>query len=118
MRLIFVYNANHTNAGSLLASARKFFSSTKNQCDLCSLTHGIFFEKQRWKNFKKATDLEMIFLHKDQFLKQYKSKWLPRYNFPVILSQHRGVLELFITTADITQIKDVEGLVTAIKSRM
>ena len=77
MRLIFVYNANHTNAGSLLASARKFFSPKINQCGLCSLTHGVFFEKQRWKIFKKATDLEMIFLHKDQFLKQYKSGGYP-----------------------------------------
>ena len=118
MRLIFVYNANHTNAGSLLASARKFFSPKINQCGLCSLTHGVFFEKQRWKIFKKATDLEMIFLHKDQFLKQYKSKWLPKYNFPVILSQHRGALELFITTEDIAKIKDTGGLVAAIKSRI
>ncbi len=118
MKLIFVYNTSHTNSGSLLASARKFFNPTKNQCDLCSLTHGVFFEKQRWKTFKKSTDLEMIFLHKDQFLKQYKSKWLPRYNFPVILSQHKGALELFITTADIVKIKDVAGLVAAIKSRI
>ena len=70
------------------------------------------------QNVKKSTDLEMIFLHKDQFLKQYKSKWLPRYNFPVILSQHKGALELFITTADIVKIKDVAGLVAAIKSRI
>ena len=77
-----------------------------------------FFEKQRWKTFKKSTDIEMIFLHKDQFLKQYKSKWLPRYNFPVILSQHKGAHELFITTADIAKIKDVGGLVAAIKSRI
>ena len=114
MKLIFVYNASHTIAESLLASARKFFNPKKNQCDLCS----VFFEKQRWKTFKKSTDIEMIFLHKDQFLKQYKSKWLPRYNFPVILSQHKGALELFITTADIAKIKDVAGLVAAVKPRI
>ena len=118
MKLIFVYNTSHTNSGSLLASARKFFNPTKNQCDLCSLTHGVFFEKQRWKAFKKSTDLEMIFLHKDQFLKQYKSKWLPKYDFPVILSQEQDVLEIFLSNVDIAQAKDVEALIDAIQSRI
>ena len=118
MRLIFVYNANHTNAGSLLASARKFFSPKINQCGFCSLTHGVFFEKQRWKTFKKATDLEMIFLHKDQFLKQYKSKWLPKYDFPVILSQEQDMLEIFLSNVDIVQAKDVETFIDLVQSRL
>ena len=116
MKLIFVYNASHTRAASLLASAHKFFSPNTYRCDLCSLTFGVFFENRRWRAFRKSTDLEMVFLHKDQFLKQYKSKWLPRYDFPVVLSQEKDVLELFLSSADIANIKDAEGLIGAIQS--
>lgn len=116
MKLIFVYNASHTRAASLLASAHKFFSPNTYRCDLCSLTFGVFFENRRWRAFRKSTDLEMVFLHKDQFLKQYKSKWLPRYDFPVVLSQEKDVLELFLSSADIANIKNAEGLIGAIQS--
>jgi len=118
MKLIFVYNASHTRAGSLLASAHKFFSPNTYRCDLCSLTFGVFFENRPWRAFRKSTDLEMVFLHKDQFLRQYKSKWLPRYDFPVVLSQEKDVLELFLSSADIAKIKDAEGLIGAIQSAM
>ena len=116
MKLIFVYNASHTRAASLLASAHKFFSPNTYRCDSCSLTFGVFFENRRWRAFRKSTDLEMVFLHKDQFLKQYKSKWLPRYDFPVVLSQEKDVLETFLSSADIANIKNAEGLIGAIQS--
>jgi hypothetical protein len=118
MKLIFVYNASVTKAGWLLASAHKFFSPNTYKCDLCSLTFGVFFEKRRWKIFRKTTTLEMVFLHKDQFLKQYKSKWLPKYDFPIILSQEQDMLEIFLSNVDITQAKDVEALIDAIQSRI
>ncbi|MEZ8003347.1 MAG: GTPase, partial [Patiriisocius sp.] len=94
------------------------FSPNTYKCDLCSLTFGVFFEKRRWKIFRKTTTLEMVFLHKDQFLKQYKSKWLPKYDFPVILSQEQDMLEIFLSNVDITQAKDVEALIDAIQSRI
>lgn len=65
MKLIFVYNASATNEGSLLASAHKFFSPNSYQCDLCSLTFGVFTENRHWKAFRKSLNLEMVFLHKD-----------------------------------------------------
>jgi hypothetical protein len=118
MKLIFVYNANAIRSGSLMVSAHKFFSPNTYKCDLCSLTFGVFFEKRRWKIFRKSTNLEMVFLHKDQFLKQYRSKWLPRYDFPVILSQEQGMLEIFLSSVDIKKIKDVEALIDAVQSKL
>ena len=60
----------------------------------------------------------MVFLHRDQFLKQYKSKWLPKYDFPVILSQEQDMLEIFLSNVDITQAKDVEALIDLVQSRL
>ena len=118
MTLIFVYNASHTKGSFLVAAAHKIFSPTTYQCTLCSLTHGVLFENRSWRAFKKSTDLDLVFLHKNQFLKQYKSKWLPKYNFPVILSQDKDALELFLSSTDIAKMKDVDHLIDAIKSRI
>ena len=118
MKLIFVYNASATKAGWLLASAYKFFSPNTYKCDLCSLTFGIFSENKKWKAFRKSTNLEMVFLHRDQFLKQYKSKWLPKYDFPVILSQEQDMLEIFLRNVDIAQAKDVEALIDLVQTRL
>ena len=60
----------------------------------------------------------MVFLHRDQFLKQYKSKWLPKYDFPVILSQEQDMLEIFLSNVDIAQAKDVEALIDLVQSRL
>jgi hypothetical protein len=118
MKLIFVYNASATKAGWLLASAHKFFSPNTYKCDLCSLTFGVFSENKKWKTFRKSTNLEMVFLHRDQFLKQYKSKWLPKYDFPVILSQEQDMLEIFLSNVDIAQAKDVEALIDLVQTRL
>jgi len=118
MKLIFVYNASAKKAGWLLASAHKFFSPNTYKCDLCNLTFGVFSENKKWKAFRKSSNLEMVFLHKDQFLKQYKSKWLPKYNFPVILSQDQDMLEIFLSSVDIEKIKDAEVLIDAVQSRL
>ena len=61
MKLIFVYNATSGKAGSLLASAHKFFSPNTYECDLCSLTFGVFSENKKWKTFRKSTNFEMVF---------------------------------------------------------
>jgi hypothetical protein len=118
MKLIFVYNATSGRLGSLLASAHKFFSTNTYHCDLCSLTFGVFSENRHWRAFRKSSNLEMVFLHKDQFLRQYKSKWLPKYNFPVILSQDQDMLEIFLSSVDIENIKDAEVLIDAVQSRL
>ena len=57
-------------------------------------------------------------IHRDQFLKQYKSKWLPKYDFPVILSQEQDMLEIFLSNVDIAQAKDVEALIDLVQSRL
>jgi hypothetical protein len=118
MKLIFVYNATSGGTNSIVDSARKLWSPKTHECALCSLTFGVFFEKRYWKVFRKTSGIEMVFLHKDKFLKQYKSKWLPKYDFPVILSEEDHSLPLFMSNIDISSIETVSGLVSAIESRV
>ena len=118
MKLIFVYNADSGKVNALWDSAHKLFSPKNYDCNLCALTFGTFSEKKIWKQFRKSVDAEMIFLHRDEFQKQYKSKWLPRFQFPVILISNENNLEVFISSEELNDLKSPESLIELIKQKL
>ena len=120
---------------SLLDSAHKIVSPDTYDCKLCELTFGIFKENEDWSRFRKNLletnpDLQLEFLHKDEFAKQYWSKWLPDYGFPIILSVSdvkqdyndgfgtNSGLDIFINTPEMNSIETVEQLMEAIEKRL
>ena len=102
---------------SFLDSAHKILSPSTYDCKLCDLTFGVATENARWKRFRQESDLDLVFLHKDEFLKEYKSKWLPKYEFPIVLEVTTQALEIFIAPEEMEQQETVEQLITLIKSR-
>ncbi|MFT5890201.1 MAG: hypothetical protein ACI9Y7_000291 [Dokdonia sp.] len=114
-KLIFVYNANSGVVNSWLDMAHKIVSPTSYECDLCSLTHGKFLEKRLWKKFKDSDLIEMEFHHKDEFLKKYKSKWLPKYTFPIILISDQQGLQPFMIPQDFKEIDSAALLIEKIE---
>lgn len=115
MKLIFVYNANAGKLNALLDSAHKIVSPDTYTCDLCSLTFGTFKEKAAWVRFRESIKTPLEFLHKDEFLKAYRSKWLPKYDFPIVLAERDHALEIAITKADFEMIHSVEELITRVQ---
>lgn len=90
-KLVFVYNANSGKLNALLDSAHKIVSPQTYDCKLCDLTYGIVKEHVEWVRFRESViatnpNLQLEFLHKDEFEKAYRSKWLPKYSYPIILS--------------------------------
>ena len=118
MKLIFVYNADSGKVNALWDSAHKLFSPKNYDCNLCALTFGTFSEKKIWKQFRKSVDAEMIFLHRDEFQKQYKSKWLQKVDFPVILVSINEGLEVFISSEELKELKTPESLIELITERL
>ncbi len=118
MKLLFVYNANSGAMNALLDSAHKLLSPSTYNCNLCDLTFGLASENSVWKKFRQESDVEMIFLHKDEFLNEYKSKWLPKYEFPIVLEITDQALELFIASNELQQFETVEQLIESIKNRV
>lgn len=116
MKLIFVYNANSGKINALIDSAHKMVSPETYNCDLCSLTHGAFKEKEEWIRFRESVNTPLVFLHKDEFLKAYKSKWLPKYTFPIVLAQDDHGLEVVITATGFESITTVEELITKVQN--
>ena len=115
MRLIFVYNADSGKRNAYLDSVHKVVSPSTYNCSLCELTYGFFSEKKTWKRFRKQENVAMDFYHKDEFVKEFKSKWLPKYTFPIILSENGGELEIFLSSEKLNKIETVESLVKTIK---
>lgn len=114
-KLYFVYNANDGFTNKLMDGAHKIISPKTYSCDLCKITHGSFREKRVWKNFKKDFSIPITFYYKDEFLKKFKSKWLPKFDFPIILITDGVTLEPLLTQKDLQEIKSVAVLISRLQ---
>jgi hypothetical protein len=117
-KLIFVYNANAGAVNGLLDSVRKIVSPSTYECSLCNITHGVFKEGKLWAEFRKSSTTEMDFLHKDEFLKQSRSKWLPAYSFPIVLIADDKGLDVFITTEELNAVNTQEELIELVMEKL
>ena len=118
MKLIFVYNATSGKINAVLDSIHKITSPETYDCNLCAITFGNFSENKTWKDFREASKVEMTFYHKDEFLTKYRSKWLPKYNFPIVLSEENNELRVFITSEELDVLKNADALIKEIKKHL
>lgn len=118
MKLLFVYNVNSGFLDKLIDNAHKIVSPSTYDCNLCSLTYGNFSEDELWRAFREHSALEMEFLHKDEFLRKYRSKWLPKYEFPTILKAESMELELFLPAPELNALNSSEELIEEIQKRV
>ncbi|PTX42036.1 hypothetical protein C8P64_2450 [Christiangramia gaetbulicola] len=117
-KLIFVYNADSGKLNALMDSLQKVVNPSSYSCKLCELTYGLMEEKKEWKSFRQSLDVETDFLHKDEFLKAYASKFGHKFEFPVVLVQTDKGLEVFISKNEFSEIDDLNVLMETIKERM
>ena len=113
MKLIFVYNANSGKLNTLFDIAHKIVRPETYSCSLCSLTHGAFKEKKIWSDFKESTEVEMVFLHKDEFEIMYEKQ----FSYPIILKEEKE-LEEFISTEQLESLEDENHLISLLKERI
>ena len=117
MKLLFVYNADSGVLSSVLNSAHKVLSPGTYSCSLCALTHGALSERAIWKAFRTNSHFESVFLHRDEFERQYRSKWLPKYTYPVVLEAGNEGLQLLIGSEELAALDSPEALIELISSR-
>ncbi|RRO22135.1 GTPase [Flavobacteriaceae bacterium 14752] len=115
-KLIFVYNADSGLKNALMDSAHKILSPKTYKCKLCELTYGAFKEKKAWKKFRQESDVEMKFLHADEFLHLYKSKFRPNFELPVVLLENQYDLEVLISSNKFKAINSLETLIKQLNS--
>jgi hypothetical protein len=118
MKLIFIYNANSGKLNLYKDIAHKIFSPQTYPCSLCAITFGVLKENESWKKFREKSDLTMEFHHIDEFTTKYRSKWLKKFEFPVILAENREDLEVFISREELDAMKDSQQLIERIQTRL
>jgi len=116
--LIFVYNADSGIKNALLDGAHKVLSPATYDCNLCQLTHGAFMEKKVWRTFRERYTLPMKFLHKDEFRKDYASKFGHRFDFPLVLGSTHSGLEVVINKEELNALSDTQELIALLEARI
>lgn len=114
-KLIFVYNADAGLKNAVMDSLHKVMSPQTYDCKLCELTFGVFTENKRWKDFRENAQVDMVFLHKDEFQKNYASKFAAKYSYPCVLAATPHDLQLFMDSETLNQLESVEELIALVK---
>ena len=110
MKIIFIYNANSGKVNTLLDIGHKILSPATYSCNLCSITHGIFSEREAWKQYRLQSNHELEFLHKDEFENKYNYK--QELTYPVILTENEnGNLDVLVSTEEINRAQTIDELI-------
>ncbi|WP_159092090.1 MULTISPECIES: GTPase [unclassified Aquimarina] len=116
--ILFIYNADSSGWNKYLDFAHKIISPSTYSCDLCNLTHGSFSEKKTWKAFREKSSNTMIFLYKNEFLKEHKKSNYQELTFPVILEQKKSGLEILVKSKELKSIKSAEDLIEILSVKL
>ncbi len=116
-KIIFVYNADSGKRSAVMDSLHKVLSPSTYDCNLCSITFGLFTEKKVWKQFRNHAEVDMEFLHRDEFEKVYASKFALKYSYPVILAAVSGELEILVQTDELNRLNSAEELIQLLQNR-
>ena len=112
--IIFVYNADSGMLNAVFDFAHKILSPSTYNCRLCQLTYGTFSEKQVWKEFRDNTAEELLFLHRDEYERQFEK----RIEYPVILKNAGNDLEVLLPHHEIEKMSDVADLIDRMKEEL
>lgn len=95
MKLIFVYNSDGTIASLIKDMAHKIVSPNTYPCNLCRITYpGITMQKD-WQKFIESLPYEVIFLHKNEFRKQYPDH--QDIQLPATFIEDAGAIKILIS---------------------
>ncbi|MBT8439409.1 MAG: GTPase [Gammaproteobacteria bacterium] len=109
--LLFVYNADSGKLNALLDSAHKIVSPSTYNCQLCQLTYGLMNEKQAWKDFREQLDEEVLFLHRDEFEKQYEQK----LQYPFLARVENKLIEVLLSAEELSEVEDTQALIERVR---
>ncbi|MDH5183689.1 MAG: hypothetical protein OEX12_07335 [Gammaproteobacteria bacterium] len=113
-KLIFIYNADSGKLNLAFDIAHKILSPSSYQCDLCSLSHGYFQMHASWKRFIENLDLDVEYLHRDE----YPASAPVHAELPLILLQQESGSSIFMSKDEISACDSGESLQQAIEEKL
>ena len=113
LKLIFVYNANSGFLNTIGDLAHKIVRPSTYPCNLCAMTFGNLGMKMEWKQFVKNLDVEVEFLHKDEFKEKYNKEG----KFPSAYIKNTNFNE-FISQTEMNAVKNLHELMDLVKDKL
>ena len=110
--LIFVYNAKSDLINSAFDFAHKIIQPSTYNCNLCKLTHGGLREKKSWKDFRKNTNIDLVFFHIDEYEEIYPKA----HSYPVVLEKNQDYLKEVISTENLNNVKKTRELINLLNT--
>lgn len=115
-QLIMVYNADGDKVSVLLNMAHKIVSPSTYECSLCSITHGAFTMRARWKEFLKQFPRKPRELHRDEFLAEFPDTAI---SFPAILVRFGNEQpRVLVTSVGLNTVSDIDELTKLVMLRL
>ena len=114
-KIIFIYNADSGRLNTILDTIHKTFSPKTYNCNLCKITFNTLDMKDDRKQFIDSLKIPIEFLHKDEFLKEYKTK---KYRFPIILSEIDNKLQILINTQELNNLSSEKELIKLVSEKI
>jgi hypothetical protein len=99
-RLYVVYNADSDLWSLLVDVARKL--AGRDECPLCTLTHGATGERAAWRECKQALRVPVDAVHRDELTGELRQIAAP---LPFVAARVAGKLELLLERADIEELR-------------
>lgn len=113
MKLIFVYNSDGTFASLVKDTVHKLVSPDTYHCNLCRITYPGVTMQGDWRTFIQSLPHEIVFLHRDEFRKQYPNH--KDSQLPVAFTESASGLSLLISHTEINKAKNVGELIETVK---
>lgn len=100
-----------------LSNIHKIISPETYPCNLCRLTHDDFSEKKEWKDFKKNTSFDFLFMYKNEFLKLYSDNKFKNLRFPVVFEKEIKNVKVILDAEKLVSIITVGQLIEFLQKR-
>lgn len=117
-RIIFVYNAQSDSWNKSLDFAHKIISPSTYNCSLCSLTHGSFSERKKWKTFREMISHTLIFEYKNEFLMRLENNQNRMFRFPAIVEENHGNYQVLIDSEELSRMESLDMLIEKVKNKI
>ena len=109
VKLIFVYNSDGTVASFIKDTTHKLVSPETYPCNLCRLTYPLASMKGEWRKFIESLPHEVIFLHRDEFRKQYPDQ--KNVQLPAVFRVDPSAIQILISHNEINKAKNLSELI-------
>lgn len=114
-KLLFVYNADSGIINTVKDYFHKIVKLSTYQCNLCSLTFNNLGMINTWKEFINDLELDVEFLHKDEFENKYHLK---NVQFPAGFLRKGSDIKPLISDNEINKCKTLDDLMALVSNKI